>query len=407
LLDGVASSEDNAPNTLFGSCSDGSSGTYHQDESVDRIRVMTVDGGQLTQGAQVRVEVDVWAWRTYTADTLDLYYAADADSPSWVAIGSFQPTASGAQTLSAEYTLPTGGLQAVRANFRYGGSASSCSTGNYDDHDDLYFAVAAGSGDTEPPTVSITSPAAGDTVTSPVGVTVAASDNVGVASVELLANGSSVGTDTTAPYSFTWSGAPGSHSLEAVATDAAGNVAYSTPVDITITDGNGTGEAVYDATYGAPVCSGNAASCDSMTLLDGVASSETNTPNTLFGSCADGTSGNYHVDESVDRITVSTVDGGPLAAGATVRVDATVYVWGTSADALDLYFAADADNPSWQEIATDMIPTSTGVQTMSATYTLPAGGLQAVRANFRYHGTPSPCSDGSFDDHDDLVFEVQ
>jgi len=46
-----------------------------------------------------------------------------------------------AQALSTTYTLPTGALQAIRANFRYQGSASSCSTGAYDDHDDLVFAV--------------------------------------------------------------------------------------------------------------------------------------------------------------------------------------------------------------------------------------------------------------------------
>ena len=32
-------------------------------------------------------------------------------------------------------------LQAIRANFRYGGSVSSCTTGSYNDHDDLIFAV--------------------------------------------------------------------------------------------------------------------------------------------------------------------------------------------------------------------------------------------------------------------------
>jgi hypothetical protein len=38
--------------------------------------------------------------------------------------------------------LPSGGsLQAVRAQFRYLGSASSCTTGSYNDHDDLVFAV--------------------------------------------------------------------------------------------------------------------------------------------------------------------------------------------------------------------------------------------------------------------------
>ena len=70
-------------------------------------------------------------WNTGSSDSLDLYYAANANSPTWVFIGSIVPPAGGAQ----------GSLQAVRANFRYQGSASSCSTGAFDDHDDLIFAV--------------------------------------------------------------------------------------------------------------------------------------------------------------------------------------------------------------------------------------------------------------------------
>jgi hypothetical protein len=35
----------------------------------------------------------------------------------------------------------TFGAAAVRAQFRYQGSASSCTSGAYNDHDDLIFAV--------------------------------------------------------------------------------------------------------------------------------------------------------------------------------------------------------------------------------------------------------------------------
>ena len=79
-----------------------------------------------------------------TSDHLDLYYAANANSPVWTFITTINPTASqgGAQTFSATYTLPTGTLQAVRARFRYTGSAASCGAGAYDDHDDLIFAVS-------------------------------------------------------------------------------------------------------------------------------------------------------------------------------------------------------------------------------------------------------------------------
>jgi leucyl aminopeptidase len=89
-----------------------------------------------------------------------------------------------------------------------------------------------------------------------------------------------------------------------------------------------------------------------------------------------------------------------------------VTVWGAGfggalgGDSLDLYSAADANLPTWTYIGTT--PTTTaGLHTLSMTYTLPAGTLQAVRAHFRYQGQPSTCGFGRFDDHDDLAFTVQ
>jgi hypothetical protein len=143
LLDGRGTKgpEPNQPNTINDSCADGGSGTYHVDESIDAIKVSTTDGTALAVGKTVSVEVTVYAYSGFASDHLDLYYAANANSPSWTLIGTVNPTASGTQTLSTTFTLPSGSLQAVRGNFRYNGSASSCSTGNWDDHDDLIFAV--------------------------------------------------------------------------------------------------------------------------------------------------------------------------------------------------------------------------------------------------------------------------
>ena len=133
--------EPNQPNTINNSCADGSAGTFHSDESNDRIVVTSTSGGPLTHATTATVTATVWAWSGYTSDSLDLYYAANANSPSWVFIKTIKPTKAGAQSLSATFTLPTGSLQAVRAQFRYLGKASSCTTGSYNDHDDLIFAV--------------------------------------------------------------------------------------------------------------------------------------------------------------------------------------------------------------------------------------------------------------------------
>jgi len=145
LLNGRANlgPEPNQPNTL-GTCNDGTSGTYHNDESNDRIVVKTLDGADFVEGATVQVDATVYAWSTGTSDHLDLWYTGNANSPSWQLITTINLTSGGLQTLSAQYTLPAGALQAVRANFRYNGSQSTCSTGSYDDKDDLVFAVNAG-----------------------------------------------------------------------------------------------------------------------------------------------------------------------------------------------------------------------------------------------------------------------
>jgi len=133
--------EPHQPNTINNSCADGTSGTFHSDESNDRIVVASTSGGPLTHGTTATVTATVWAWSGYTSDSLDLYYAANANSPTWVFIKTIKPTKAGAQSLSATFTLPTGALQAVRAQFRYTGSASACTVGAYNDHDDLIFAV--------------------------------------------------------------------------------------------------------------------------------------------------------------------------------------------------------------------------------------------------------------------------
>jgi hypothetical protein len=81
--------------------------------------------------------------------------------------------------------------------------------------------------DITPPTTLITSPAAGAIVSGTVTISATASDNVGVATVEFLADGVLLGTDTVAPYSFSWDTtkvANGSHTLKSRATDTSGNV---------------------------------------------------------------------------------------------------------------------------------------------------------------------------------------
>ncbi len=94
-----------------------------------------------------------------------------------------------------------------------------------------------GGGDTTPPTVSITAPLNGATVSGTVAINATASDNVGVTKVEFNVDGVLKSTDTTSPYSFSWdstSVSNGTHSLTAKAYDAATNSTVSSPVSVTV-----------------------------------------------------------------------------------------------------------------------------------------------------------------------------
>jgi hypothetical protein len=86
------------------------------------------------------------------------------------------------------------------------------------------------SGDTTPPTVSITTPASGSSVSgSTLPVSATASDNNAVAGVQFKVDGTNIGAeDTTAPYGIvldTTAVVDGAHTLQAVARDPAGNTA--------------------------------------------------------------------------------------------------------------------------------------------------------------------------------------
>lgn len=91
--------------------------------------------------------------------------------------------------------------------------------------------------DMQRPTALIAAPLAGATVSGLVPVNVTAADNVGVARVELKANGTTVAIDSAAPYSFSWNstGVPnGMATLVAHAYDAAGNSAPSPSVAVNV-----------------------------------------------------------------------------------------------------------------------------------------------------------------------------
>ena len=208
--------------------------------------------------------------------------------------------------------------------------------------------------------MNVTAPAAGATVSGIIPVNASASDNNGVAGVQFRLDGQALGAeDTTAPYSVNWNTATatgGSHTLTAVARDAAGNTTTSGPVNVTVSSSgptvNITAPAAGALLRGSATVSANAADDTSVAgvqfRLDGQAlgaedttapySVDWNTPTAANGShtltaVARDTDGNtttstgvnVTIDNAAPAINVSAPSAGAQVAG-------TVTISGSASD---------------------------------------------------------------------------
>ena len=109
-----------------------------------------------------------------------------------------------------------------------------------------------------PPTVSITSPAAGavsGTVAITASATASAQYSLTIASVQFFDGATSLGTATTAPYTVNWDTTMttnGSHTLTAKATDNRGGMATSAGVVVTVSDGHAAAAMAPSQIFPAP-----------------------------------------------------------------------------------------------------------------------------------------------------------
>jgi len=94
--------------------------------------------------------------------------------------------------------------------------------------------------DNTPPTVTITQPANGETLTEPVTIKVDAVDNESVKKVEFIIDGDKVCEDTNEPYEYMWNVcyyADGQvHTILAKAHDSSGNICQSSVVQVTVSE---------------------------------------------------------------------------------------------------------------------------------------------------------------------------
>ncbi|QQS59297.1 polysaccharide deacetylase family protein [Candidatus Peregrinibacteria bacterium] len=94
--------------------------------------------------------------------------------------------------------------------------------------------------DTTPPTVSLTTPTNGATVSDSITVQANATDNIGVTGVQFLLDGSPLQSEViSAPYTLsldTKTITNGAHTLSATARDATGNTATATEISVTVSN---------------------------------------------------------------------------------------------------------------------------------------------------------------------------
>jgi hypothetical protein len=192
-------------------------------------------------------------WTTDVAATTQVEYGTTTAYGSLTALNSTLTT-SHSQALTG---LTAGTLYHYRVHSKNSSGIESISG-------DAAFSTNSTS-DATPPTVSITSPANGATVSGTVSVTANASDNVGVASVQFLLDGANLGAlDVTSPYQIGWdttTASNGTHTLSAIAADAAGNTGNAVSVSVTVSNSGSTSSALQDfqsrcSTSGVIVCEG-------------------------------------------------------------------------------------------------------------------------------------------------------
>jgi poly(hydroxyalkanoate) depolymerase family esterase len=206
--------------------------------------------------ADLQQSVDQWS------NVLGIDAAADVSETFRTAAHKIYRDGSGAGAIETYVFAGTGHALSVDPG---GAVDQGGATGAFcEDHDvySSYYAAqfwgltgSVAPGDRVPPTVSLTSPADGATLSGTITETATASDDQAVARVEFLLDGAVIGSDAAAPYVFalvTTGIANGAHTLGARAFDAAGNVGTAAPRTVTVQNqGGGARLETFSAPGGA------------------------------------------------------------------------------------------------------------------------------------------------------------
>lgn len=188
--------------------------------------------------------------------------------------------------------------------------------------------------DTTAPSVTITAPTPGATISNAVSLAASASDNIGVASVTFTVDGTVIETDTSAPFSSTWDSTAitnGFHTIEARARDAAGNQTASSVTVSVQNSGTIVRWAATDGTITSPFTASNGAvSQNTQTTLSSggravytfsVPTSGTYTVATIVNAPSDGENSLY-INIDADPTDPQMVWDIPITSGSQSRTAA-------------------------------------------------------------------------------------
>ena len=248
-----------------------------------------------------------------------------------------------------------------------------------------------------PPVVTITAPAPGAVLTGSVLVTADATDNYAVMEVDFYVDGVLAGVDTVPPWQVTLDTSlypDGAHALVARALDPIATVGTSAGVDVSMVNPR----AAYDPALKAPRCATVAASCSSGTLLNGRGPKgpEPNQPNTTgdvrgrpVGHLPRGRIQRQDPGRDAGRLSPCLWQDGSGRGhglglfGLLLGQARPLLRGGRPEPGLDPHRHL---HPGGRRRTFDRCDVHAA-----------AGCLQAVRARFRYAGSPAPCGTGPDD----------
>ncbi|MFP4403497.1 MAG: LamG-like jellyroll fold domain-containing protein [Candidatus Woesearchaeota archaeon] len=192
----------------------------------------------------------------------------------------------------------------------------------------------------------------------------------------------------------------GNYSIQIIATDTSGN----------INNTEDTWVMLNFVSQGAIYCENSPCIADESLIIsrDNIGGTqEPNQPNTI-DDCTDGTSGTYMSDESIDHISVKSLNGSEFRALDTIEVNITAYCYDGTSDNVNFIYGNDSENLNWKVMDFINPCPAVGFNTITRTFVLDnKTGIHAFRGSIQYQGsTESTCGTGEYDDNDDLEFLV-